>query len=1260
MPLPAPGTAAGDGRGGAGGIEEKAAAPLAAPPDPFGGDDPFAAIGAGEGFTPGGEPPLPSRAAAPSRPAAPPGATLVGFPAQRAEGFPLPAPEVALEERLASAAGREPQPASEDPFSALGAGHASSPFGDAAAPPTDAPPAATLVGYPATLVPPPRSEEPFAGPSRFAQVAPPPTSPDLDIPAPAAGAKPTREAAPPPPLGFGEIDFGDDAAAPSPPAARPEPILGHAAEPFPFDTARSAAPAEADPFAPTADPFASTADPFAPAGPAIPAPPALEDRAFPAEEPLASSELGRSAPREGPPPLGRGGGLGPLGAQEAEELESLFDDGTSFGAGAGAAAPPSSGPTGFKVRRRSGKTFGPFTEAEVMDMLGKGELLGNEDVSADDGETFGAIGSFPAFAEAMRQLMEPAEAAAPRIAAPKLEPDAAPEAPEPKAPGPEARRARLALASRLGDGVRVVAQKVRARPALSIAAGVVALVLAAGAGAGLTRHGVFFHRLLLARGHGAADKLLEQARGRLAEDGYAGVKGALELANRALRDDPSNRDAKALFVQAASLLARRHGGAADAWGRASGFVPELSEGAAESPLAAKASLAAALLGGGRSADPAAAIVQRHLSKDPRDGDALLLLGDAALARADPAQAAALYGRLNALEPGSARSSHALGLVAARRGDAAAAQKLLGAALAADPRHLASAVELAELALASGDLARARQDAERVIAPEAKQNAGPRERARARAVIGYAAIRQAGEDLEQRIAAAEQELVAATQEDPTDLEVHLGLARFQLERNAPEKVSAALAPVQAANAQEPRLVDLQARALARQGRMLDALTLIDGALANAPGDPRLLLTKGLVTYQGGKRADAERLWADAVSRSPRAWEPHLALGKAKLAAGELDAADKELKLAAELAPGEGAALVGLADLLLARKDLPAAEAGYERALERSPLQAEAHLGLARVALARGDAAAARAALEQTIRLEPRLAAAQAAYGELLWRSRDLGAAKKALQAAVAIDPAAGVVRGQLGAVELEAGEVEAALADLAAASSLEPGSAEIRGWYGRALLAKSEVSAAIEQLRKASEIEPRSGTRQLQLGLALERAGSLAEAEAAYRSAQSLEPSAFEPHEALGGFYANLNRCADALPHFDRAIALAPKELRLRVAVADCKVRLRKHGEAVSIYRSALQADPRLTGLYYKIARAEHESGNRAAALSWYERAAREEPSNPMSHYYLGFAYKDRGERARAVQEFRAYLRGKPDAEDRKDVEREIEDLGGAP
>jgi tetratricopeptide (TPR) repeat protein len=79
---------------------------------------------------------------------------------------------------------------------------------------------------------------------------------------------------------------------------------------------------------------------------------------------------------------------------------------------------------------------------------------------------------------------------------------------------------------------------------------------------------------------------------------------------------------------------------------------------------------------------------------------------------------------------------------------------------------------------------------------------------------------------------------------------------------------------------------------------------------------------------------------------------------------------------------------------------------------------------------------------------------------------------------------------------------------------------------------------------------------------------------------------------------------------------------------------------------------------YRLARAVHETESARAAMPLYERAAREEPKNAMPHYYLGYLYKERNQRARAIQEFKRYLELRPDAEEKKDIESEIEDLGG--
>jgi cytochrome c-type biogenesis protein CcmH/NrfG len=133
-----------------------------------------------------------------------------------------------------------------------------------------------------------------------------------------------------------------------------------------------------------------------------------------------------------------------------------------------------------------------------------------------------------------------------------------------------------------------------------------------------------------------------------------------------------------------------------------------------------------------------------------------------------------------------------------------------------------------------------------------------------------------------------------------------------------------------------------------------------------------------------------------------------------------------------------------------------------------------------------------------------------------------------------------------------------------------------------------------------------------------------------------------------------------MPFFEKAMVIAPRTSRFKMELADCRLQERRGAEAIKLYREVLKADPAEVAVLYRLARALHETQGAAAALPWYERAATADKGNPMPRYYLGYLYKEKGAKARAVAEFKAYLVLKPDAEDKEDISREIEDLGGTP
>jgi tetratricopeptide (TPR) repeat protein len=109
-------------------------------------------------------------------------------------------------------------------------------------------------------------------------------------------------------------------------------------------------------------------------------------------------------------------------------------------------------------------------------------------------------------------------------------------------------------------------------------------------------------------------------------------------------------------------------------------------------------------------------------------------------------------------------------------------------------------------------------------------------------------------------------------------------------------------------------------------------------------------------------------------------------------------------------------------------------------------------------------------------------------------------------------------------------------------------------------------------------------------------------------------------------------------------------------VGDCYFQAAKWPDAITRYLEALKKDPKLVQVYYKLGRAYSEKGEHAKAITFFQKATQVDGENPMPYYYLGYGYKERGRKREAVAAFRDYLKRRPDAEDKKEIEDEIYDL----
>jgi tetratricopeptide (TPR) repeat protein len=214
---------------------------------------------------------------------------------------------------------------------------------------------------------------------------------------------------------------------------------------------------------------------------------------------------------------------------------------------------------------------------------------------------------------------------------------------------------------------------------------------------------------------------------------------------------------------------------------------------------------------------------------------------------------------------------------------------------------------------------------------------------------------------------------------------------------------------------PAVFNNLAFALERQGRAVEALALLDEALANSARHPKLYLSKALLQLRLGDAQAAQstlELYAEAAGGevSPLYYST-LALAQALSA--NLDAA---LKLAAEgmQRHPNSAGLANNAGVIRERKgDLGGARKLFERAFELDPSLPQGSKNLGDLLYKEGRYEEAAAAYERALRADPELGDdVYAKLGNVYYKSREREKAIQMWKRALELNPANEVVRTNL--------------------------------------------------------------------------------------------------------------------------------------------------------------------------------------------------------------------------------------------------------
>ena len=655
-----------------------------------------------------------------------------------------------------------------------------------------------------------------------------------------------------------------------------------------------------------------------------------------------------------------------------------------------------------------------------------------------------------------------------------------------------------------------------------------------------------------------------------------------------------------------------------------------------------------------------------------DVELALLLSEAQALNNQTAKAIATLSDVIQKQPELAKAQHALGNYYQADNKPDEAVKAYEAALKSDPSHLISAVELAAVeVLLRKEPAKGLEASERALDEKVRDQMGPAELARAHTLKGIALFQLF------KLPEAEKELLGALENDKDSIVVKRYLASVL---HAEHRYQDALPYFEAVTKALPK--DLEAMAghittLTSLGKMEDAQKLVAEASKRFPNNARIEYLYGRIDEARDTNGSAVEHYASALKADPKLIEAQVALGRLELYLHHNDKAKQQFEDAATKAPDDATVRVGLGELALVENDTARAQKEFTRAVELNPSLADAHLGLSRLALMTGDMDTADKESARALELDPfTLKGGRLQRGTVLLRLGKLDDAAKELEQAKKEDPRSVGITTMLGAVYIDKGSAardakkdseasdffKEAEINLMLALKTEPSNAEANFYMAQGRAKRGEYTQAIENMRNAVDRAPKRADYHFAMGNIYRDAKQPSDALVEWQQTVALDPKKLEAYEAIGQLHLERNELDDAISAFQSVLKVDPQRSQALAAIGDAHFTATHWKDAVRSYEQALKADPALTTVFYKLGRSWSEQGQYAKAIDWYLKASTSTPDNSDTWYHMGYAYKEKGKKKDAVRCFQEYLTRKPDAQDRKEIEDEIQlhEVAGRP
>ena len=394
---------------------------------------------------------------------------------------------------------------------------------------------------------------------------------------------------------------------------------------------------------------------------------------------------------------------------------------------------------------------------------------------------------------------------------------------------------------------------------------------------------------------------------------------------------------------------------------------------------------------------------------------------------------------------------------------------------------------------------------------------------------------------------------------------LFLAHAELATGKPARAIETLKPLLAAKRPPTEAQVLLAEALARQGKLGEALERLEGATRLDPKSPEPRLLAGRIEEWLGEYPAAERSLTGALKRmKPSEPITHRVV-----------------------------ALIGLTESRLALGEVASAAASQKVLAHLEPMAPETQLLNARLRLARRHLLSGTSELERLVAADPSFVQARMLLGAVLLQRGDLEQAQQELARVVSQTPENLQARKLLADVQLKLGEPGEALSVLTptlSAPSLDP---QLLKLFGLAARRSGDSQALIRALERAERAHPNDETAAINLAAVYLSTGQASQALALLEKTRD-SGNVYRDKLLIIALLATHGQQA-AGQQVASLLAAHPRDPALLDLAASYEVSQNQLDPARTLLRRALALDPGDVGSLLDLVRVEVAQGDGTAA-----------------------------------------------------------------